>query len=68
MVTPSYCLNIADELEKQGIDRDGCSLRIGIFGAEPWSNEMRREIEQRMGIDADGHLRLVGSPRPRRRQ
>jgi phenylacetate-CoA ligase len=52
MVTPSYCLNIADELERQGIDRDSCSLRIGIFGAEPWSNEMRREIEQRMGIDA----------------
>lgn len=52
MVTPSYCLNVADELEKQGIDRDSCSLRVGIFGAEPWTNEMRREIEQRMGIDA----------------
>ncbi len=52
MVTPSYCLNIADELERQGIDRDSCSLRIGIFGAEPWTNEMRREIEQRIGIDA----------------
>jgi phenylacetate-CoA ligase len=52
MVTPSYCLNIADELEKQGIDRDSSSLRIGMFGAEPWTNEMRREIEHRMGIDA----------------
>lgn len=52
MVTPSYCLNIADELERLGIEGDGNSLRIGIFGAEPWTNEMRREIEHRMGIDA----------------
>ena len=52
MVTPSYCLNIADELERQGIDAESCSLRVGIFGAEPWTNEMRDEIERRMGIDA----------------
>ena len=52
MVTPSYCLNIADELERLGIEGDGNSLRIGIFGAEPWTNEMRREIEHRVGIDA----------------
>jgi phenylacetate-CoA ligase len=52
MVTPTYCLNIVDGLEKQGIDGDSCSLRIGMFGAEPWGSEMRREIEQRMGIDA----------------
>ncbi|WP_109481532.1 phenylacetate--CoA ligase PaaK [Paraburkholderia sp. C35] len=52
MVTPSYMLSIADELERQGIDPKTCSLRIGIFGAEPWTNDMRRAIEERMGIDA----------------
>ena len=52
MVTPSYMLAIADEFERQGIDPKSSSLRIGIFGAEPWTNDMRRAIEQRMGIDA----------------
>lgn len=52
MVTPSYMLSIADELERQGVDPASCSLRIGIFGAEPWTNDMRRAIEERMGIDA----------------
>jgi phenylacetate-CoA ligase len=52
MVTPSYMLSIADELERQGIDSAQCSLRIGIFGAEPWTNDMRSAIEKRMGIDA----------------
>jgi len=52
MVTPSYCLNLADEFERQGADPKTCSLRIGIFGAEPWTNAMRQEIEQRMGIHA----------------
>ena len=52
MVTPSYMLSIADELERQGIDPAQCSLRIGIFGAEPWTNNMRSAIEKRMGIDA----------------
>ena len=52
MVTPSYMLAIADELERQGIDPAKTSLRIGIFGAEPWTNDMRRAIEARMGIDA----------------
>jgi len=54
MVTPSYCLNLLDKLEKEYPDGDasGCSLKIGIFGAEPWSNEMRKEIEQRLGIVA----------------
>jgi len=52
MVTPSYCLNIADEMERQGMDPNSCSLRLGIFGAEPWTNSMRAEIEQRLGIDA----------------
>lgn len=52
MVTPSYMLAIADEFERQGLDPAQSSLRIGIFGAEPWTNEMRLAIEQRMGIDA----------------
>lgn len=52
MVTPSYCLNIADEFERQGLDPRACSLRLGIFGAEPWTAAMRLEIEQRMGLDA----------------
>ena len=52
MVTPSYMLAIADEMEKQGLDPRQCSLRIGIFGAEPWTNEMRRQIEQRLSLDA----------------
>jgi phenylacetate-CoA ligase len=52
MVTPSYMLSIADELERQGVDPVKCSLRIGIFGAEPWTNDMRKAIEERMGIEA----------------
>ena len=52
MVTPSYMLAIADEFEREGLNPMESSLRIGIFGAEPWTNEMRREIEARMGIDA----------------
>ena len=52
MVTPSYCLNIADEFERQGVDPTSCSLEIGIFGAEPWTNAMRLEIERRLGLDA----------------
>ncbi len=52
MVTPSYMLAIADEMERQGMSAADCSLRIGIFGAEPWTNDMRRAIEQRVGITA----------------
>ncbi len=52
MVTPSYMLNIADELERQGIDPHKLPLRLGIFGAEPWTNSMRTEIEERLGIQA----------------
>jgi len=52
MVTPSYMLNIADELERQGIDPKSLNLRVGIFGAEPWTNAMRKDIEERLGIDA----------------
>jgi phenylacetate-CoA ligase len=52
MVTPSYMLAIADEFQRLGIDPASSSLRIGIFGAEPWTNDMRRAIEQRMGLTA----------------
>ena len=52
MATPSYMLAIADEFERQGLDAANSSLRVGIFGAEPWSEGMRIEIERQMGIDA----------------
>ncbi|MCX4776355.1 phenylacetate--CoA ligase PaaK [Streptomyces sp. NBC_01264] len=52
MVTPSYMLTLLDEMERQGIDPRATSLRTGIFGAEPWTEEMRREIEDRLNIDA----------------
>ncbi len=52
LCTPSYSLTIADELLRQGRAPDKTSLRVGIFGAEPWTNEMRKEIEFRLGIDA----------------
>ena len=52
MVTPSYCLVLAEEFERQGLDPAASSLAIGIFGAEPWTNAMRADIERRMGIDA----------------
>lgn len=52
MVTPSYMLTLLDEFERQGVDPRSTSLRIGIFGAEPWTEEMRGEIEERMNIDA----------------
>jgi phenylacetate-CoA ligase len=52
MVTPSYMLAIADEFERQGLDPRESSLRLGIFGAEPWTNDMRAAIEQRMDMQA----------------
>ena len=52
MVTPSYMLAIADEMQRQGMDPASSSLRTGIFGAEPWTNDMRRAIEQRAGLEA----------------
>ena len=52
MVTPSYMLAIADEVERMGLDPKALCLRLGIFGAEPWTNEMRTAIEARMNIDA----------------
>jgi phenylacetate-CoA ligase len=52
MVTPSYMLAIADEFARQGLDPRGTALKIGIHGAEPWTDAMRREIEERFAIDA----------------
>jgi phenylacetate-CoA ligase len=52
MCTPSYMLSIADELARQGVDPAKLSLRVGIFGAEPWTEAMRADIERRLGIDA----------------
>jgi phenylacetate-CoA ligase len=51
-VTPSYMLAIADEMERQGMDPKKASLRIGIFGAEPWTNELRRSIEEKTSLQA----------------
>ncbi|MEU2735551.1 phenylacetate--CoA ligase PaaK [Streptomyces sp. NPDC007095] len=52
MVTPSYMLTLLDEFERQGVDPRTTSLQVGIFGAEPWTEAMRREIEERMDIHA----------------
>jgi phenylacetate-CoA ligase len=52
MVTPSYMLNIIEVFEQQGLDASGSSLKIGILGAEPWTEAMRVDIERRAGIDA----------------
>ena len=62
-VTPSYLLAIADEMERQGVDPKRTSLRVGLFGAEPWSNEMRRNIEARTSlhaIDTYGLSEVIG--------
>jgi phenylacetate-CoA ligase len=52
MCTPSYLLTIADCMVEQGIDPRSTSLKVGVLGAEPWTNSMRGEIENRLGIDA----------------
>lgn len=51
-VTPSYALSILDEFNAQGLDPRDCSLEVGIFGAEPWTNAMRLEIEQAFDMHA----------------
>ncbi|MFI2607670.1 phenylacetate--CoA ligase PaaK [Kitasatospora sp. NPDC018619] len=63
MVTPSYLLTLLDEFEKQGVDPRTTSLKVGIFGAEPWTEEMRREIEERLdlhAVDIYGLSEVVG--------
>ncbi len=52
MVTPSYMLALADEMDRQGLSKEECSLEVGIFGAEPWTEDMRAEIEDRTGLEA----------------
>ncbi|MBI3155545.1 MAG: phenylacetate--CoA ligase [Burkholderiales bacterium] len=52
MVTPSYMQVIVEEMERQGLDARASSLKVGIFGAEPWTEAMRRDIESRAGLDA----------------
>jgi phenylacetate-CoA ligase len=52
MVTPSYMLAIADEFDRQGLNARDCSLRLGIFGAEPWGEGIRDELERRVGLEA----------------
>ena len=52
MVTPSYMLNILEEFQRQGLDPRDCSLDVGIFGAEPWTNAMRAEVEQAFDMHA----------------
>jgi len=58
MCTPSYALVIADEFVRQGLDPAKCSARVGIFGAEPWTENMRAEIEKRLGLAALDHYGL----------
>jgi phenylacetate-CoA ligase len=63
MVTPSYMLAIVDELERQGVDPRSTSLKVGMFGAEPWTDEMRREIEARLdmhAVDIYGLSEVIG--------
>ncbi|HEX7740679.1 MAG TPA: phenylacetate--CoA ligase PaaK [Marmoricola sp.] len=63
MVTPSYMLSVIDEMERQGIDPRSTSLKVGIFGAEPWTNDMRLEMEQRLdmhAVDIYGLSEVIG--------
>lgn len=63
MVTPSYMLSIIDELERQGVDPRSTSLKVGIFGAEPWTNDMRHEVERRLdmhAVDIYGLSEVIG--------
>src|SRR5262245_57365322 len=63
MVTPSYMLSILDEFRRQGIDPRASSLEVGIFGAEPWTNAMRQEIEQDFdmhAVDIYGLSEVIG--------
>ena len=52
LVTPSYMLAIIDEMERQGVDPASTSLKVGVFGAEPWTNDMRAEMERRLDLHA----------------
>lgn len=56
--TPSYAITLADQIERQGIDPKGLSLKVGLFGGEPWSEAMRTEIESRLMISATDNYGL----------
>jgi phenylacetate-CoA ligase len=56
--TPSYAVTIAERIEKMGIDPKSLSLKVGLFGGEPWSEAMRREIETRLGLSATDNYGL----------
>jgi len=61
--TPTYMLNIIDEMERQGLDPAECSLNVGLFGAEPWSNKMRQSMEERLdfhALDTYGLSEVIG--------
>ncbi|MCR3753970.1 phenylacetate--CoA ligase PaaK [Lentzea californiensis] len=63
MVTPSYMLSIIDEMERQGVDPRSTSLKVGVFGAEPWTNDMRHEMERRLdmhAVDIYGLSEVIG--------
>ena len=63
VVTPSYMLAILDEMERQGVDPAATSLKVGVFGAEPWTEDMRREIENRLdmhAVDIYGLSEVIG--------
>ena len=52
LCTPSYALNLADAMEKAGMSTDEIALRVGVFGAEPWTDEMRARLQEKLNIDA----------------
>src|SRR5271166_2077380 len=63
MVTPSYMLAILDEFRREGLDPRECSLKVGLFGAEPWTNAMRDEIERSFdmhAVDIYGLSEVIG--------
>jgi phenylacetate-CoA ligase len=63
MVTPSYMLVLLDEMERQGVDPRATSMKVGVFGAEPWTEQMRQEIEQRTdmhAVDIYGLSEVIG--------
>ena len=66
MVTPSYFLAILDEMDRQGIDPRSTSLEVGLFGAEPWTDDMRRAVERALRHPGRRHLRAVGGDGARR--
>ena len=69
MVTPSYMLAIADEMQRQGLDPKKSSLRVGIFGAEPWTeSNCEAQIEEKTSLAGARPVRPVGDHRARRRR